>query len=78
MQVVAWFLTQHAIYAGVLSASEVADSRQYRLGTTTVCWDDSHHRHPAIAPTLTDTLDLSLNLYVRIKRLDELMYRSVH
>ena len=78
MQVVAWLLTQRAIHAGELSASEVADDDQYRLGATAVCRDDSHHRHPAIPATLTEMLDRSLNLYIRIERLDDLMHRSVH
>lgn len=78
MQVVAWLLTQRAIHAGELSVSEVADGTQYRLGATDVCRDDSHHRHPAIPSTLTEMLDRSLNLYIRIERLDELMHRSVH
>jgi len=78
MQVVAWLLTQRAIHAGELSASEVANGVQYRLGATDVCRDDSHHRHPAIPSTLTDMLDRSLNLYIRVERLDGLMHSSVH
>lgn len=78
MQVVAWLLTQRAIHAGELSASEVADGAQYRLGATDVCRDDSHHRHPAIPTMLTDMLDRSLNLYIRVERLDEMMNRSIH
>jgi regulator of CtrA degradation len=78
MQVVAWLLIQRAIHAGELSASEVAEGDQYRLGATTVCRDDSHHRHPAIPATMTDMLDRSLNLYIRIERLDELMHSSIH
>ncbi len=78
MQVVAWLLTQRAIHAGELSVSEVADGTQYRLGATAVCRDDSHHRHPAIPAALTDMLDRSLNLYIRVERLDEMTHRSVH
>lgn len=78
MQVVAWLLTQRAIHEGELSASEVAGGDKYRLGATDVCRDDSYHRHPAIPTALTDMLDRSLNLYIRVERLDELMHRSIH
>ena len=78
MQVVAWLLIQRAIHAGEMSASEVAEGDQYRLGAMAVCRDDSHHRHPAIPATMTDMLDRSLNLYIQIERLDELMHHSIH
>ena len=78
MQVVAWLLIQRAIHAGELSASEVAEGDQYRLGATAVCRDDSHHRHPAIPATMTNMLDRSLSQYIRIERLDELMHHSIH
>lgn len=78
MQVVAWLLIQRAIHAGELSASEVAEDDQYRLGATDVCRDDSYHHHPAIPSAMTEMLDRSLNLYIRIERLDEMMHRHVH
>lgn len=78
MQVVAWLLTQRAVHAGELSAAEVADDEQHRLGATRVCRDDSQHHHPAIPVDMSDLLDRSLNLYMRIERLDALMHRSVH
>ncbi len=78
MQVVGWLLTQRAIHAGELSASEVADDAQHRLGATRVCRDDSQHYHPTIPSTMSNLLDRSLNLYIRIERLDELMHRNIH
>lgn len=78
MQVVAWLLTQRAIYAGELSAAEVAGDAQYRLSAASVCHDDSQHRHPAIPSPMSDMLDSSLNLYIRVERLDELMHRRIH
>ena len=78
MQVVAWLLTQRAIHAGELSAPEVAAGAQYRLGASRVCRDDRQHHHPTIPSTMSDMLDRSLNLYVRIERLDELAHRSIH
>jgi regulator of CtrA degradation len=78
MQVVSWLLIQRAIHAGELSAAEVAEDDDYRLGATRVCRDDSQHRHPAIPSTMSDMLDRSLNLYVRVARLDELMHTNVH
>jgi regulator of CtrA degradation len=78
MQVVGWLLTQRAIHAGDLSASEVANDAQHRLGATRVCRDDSQHYHPTIPSNMSDLLDRSLNLYIRIERLDELMHRNIH
>ena len=78
MQVVAWLLTQRAVHAGELSAEEVSSNAQYRLGAAKVCRDDSQHHHPTIPDELADLLDRSLNLYVRIARLDELLHSSVH
>ena len=78
MQVVSWLLTQRAIHAGELSAAEVAEDENFRLGATRVCRDDSQHRHPTIPSTMSDMLDRSLNLYVRVERLDELMHANVH
>ena len=78
MQVIAWLLIQRAIHDGELSAAEVVEDAQYRLGASRVCRDDSQHRHPAIPPTLGDMLDRSLNLYVRTERLDEMMCHNIH
>ena len=63
---------------GELSAAEVAGDENFRLGATRVCRDDSQHRHPTIPSTMSDMLDRSLNLYVRVERLDELMHANVH
>ncbi len=78
MQVVAWLLTQRAVHAGELSAADVADGVEHRLGAATVCRDDSQHHHPTIPTAMSDLFDRSLNLYMRIERLDELMHSSVH
>ena len=78
MQVVAWLLTQRALHAGELTASEVAGDAQHRLGATNVCRDDSQHHHPTIPSAMSDLLDRSLNLYMQIERLDEWMHSSVH
>lgn len=78
MQVVSWLLIQRAVHTGELSAVEVAEDEYYRLGAASVCRDNSQHRHPTIPSTLSDMLDRSLNLYVRVERLDELMHSNVH
>ncbi len=78
MQVVAWLLTQRAVHEGELSAAEVAESDEHRLGARSVCRDGSQHHHPAIPPAMSDMLDRSLNLYIRVERLDELMHRGIH
>ncbi len=78
MQVIAWLLTQRAIHAGELSAAEVAEGAQYRLGATRVCLDDDQHRHEAIPATMSDMLDRSLNLYIRVERLDGLVHHGIH
>jgi len=78
MQVVAWLLIQRAVHAGELTAEEVASDAQYRLGAAGVCRDDSQHHHPTTPDELADLLDRSLNLYVRIERLDELLHASIH
>ena len=78
MQVVAWLLTQRAVHAGELSAAEVTGSERHRLGAVRVCRDSSQHHHPAIPPAMADMLDRSLNLYIRVERLDELLHRSIH
>ena len=78
MQVMAWLLNQRAVHAGELTADEVAEGTEFRLGASAVCRDDSQHRHPAIPTTLCDMLDRSLNLYIRTERLDEMMHHSIH
>lgn len=78
MQVTAWLLVQRAVHNGELDSEIVANDPQYRLGSRTVCRDDSAHLHPAIPATLTDLLERSLNLYIRIERLDEMQRRTLH
>ena len=41
MQVMAWLLNQRAIHTGELTADEVAEGTEFRLGASTVCRDDS-------------------------------------
>ena len=78
MQVMAWLLNQRAVHAGELSAAEVSEGAEYRLGSANVCRDDSQHRHLAIPAGLSEMLDHSLNLYIRTERLHEMMHRSIH
>ena len=78
MQVMAWLLSQRAVQAGELTESEVREGDEYRLGASRVCRDDSQHRHPAIPAAMSEMLDLSLSLYVRAERLDEMMHRTIH
>lgn len=78
MQVVAWLMTQRAVHEGELTAIQVANDPKYRLSATKVCRDDSSHHHPAIPAALEDMLDRSLNLYIRVERLDEMLCRSIH
>ncbi len=78
MQVTAWLLARRAVHNGELDARTVAVDPKYSLGARAVCRDDHLHGHPAIPVTLTDLLERSLGLYVRIERLDGLRKRSVH
>ncbi len=78
MQVMAWLLNQRAIHEGELSAADVMESEEYRLGSAGVCRDDSQHDHPAIPPAMGDLLDRSLNLYIRTERLDDMMQNNIH
>jgi regulator of CtrA degradation len=78
MQAAAWLLVQRAVHNGEIDPDEARHDPKYRLGARKVCRDDSMHGHPAIPGPLLDLLERSLNLYVRIERLDGMQQRTIH
>lgn len=78
MQATAWLLARRAVHNGEIDQETVLTDPQYRLGGRKVCRDDSMHLHPAIPEPLGDLLERSLNLYIRIERLDEMHRRVIH
>lgn len=78
MQAAAWLLVQRAVHNGEIDLQDVRSDPKYRLGARQVCRDDSMHDHSAIPGPLADLLARSLNLYVRIERLDGMQRRTLH
>jgi regulator of CtrA degradation len=73
-QIMAWLLMQRAVFAGEVTLTD-ASRPENRLGSRDVCgvsgpWRDADVPLP---DRLRELLDLSLDLYSRISRLDEMM-----
>ena len=73
-QIMAWVLVQKAVQSGELSR-EQARLPQYRLSGQDVCADQEPAFKGRILPRLSELLQESLNLYVRIARLDAMYDR---
>lgn len=75
-QVMAWLLAQKALFAGELTAEQVA-SDQFALSGGAVCLDPSGPENEELPRGLRSLLDRSHRLYMRVSRLDEMFRRSV-
>ena len=73
-QIMAWLLTEKAVFAGELSRDE-ALVQNGSLGELDVCLDDRDELRAGLPPQLTSLMDRSLALYVRVARLDEMSRR---
>ena len=74
-QIMAWVLVQKAVQTGELSRDQ-ARLPQYRLSGQEVCADRELAFEGKILPRLSELLDDSLDLYVRIARLDAMYDRE--
>ena len=68
-QVMAWALTQRAVFEGELTASQ-ALGEEWRLSGTEVCLDDDGTHDHEIPAGLRGLLDRSHRLYLRALRLE--------
>ncbi|HET8727094.1 MAG TPA: DUF1465 family protein [Alphaproteobacteria bacterium] len=75
-QIMAWMLCQRAVHAGEMSR-EKALSAEFAIGGETVCLDDRWTTDERLPPAVRSLLDRSYRLYVRVRRLDEMLRRSV-
>lgn len=76
MQAVSWLMVQRAVHEGELTMDEVVADDQFRVGSQSVCRDDTFHDDPALPATLADMMRRSHSLYVRIERLNEMLCRN--
>ena len=74
-QIMAWVLVQKAVQSGEISR-EQAREPQYRLSGQEVCADGELAFEGRLLPKLSELLDESLSLYVRISRLDAMYDRG--
>jgi len=75
MQAASWLLVQRAVHDGDMDAEDAAGER-YRLGSREICLGGSGEGVELLPATLIDLLGRSDNLYRRIARLDEVLFRS--
>jgi regulator of CtrA degradation len=75
MQVASWLLVQRAVKDGEMAASEAAQEK-YRLGAREICQGRALEAAEQLPARLLDLLERSRNLYERVERLDDLMYRK--
>ena len=75
MQVASWLLVQRAVREGEMMPEEAAQSR-YRLGAHEICRGPGMEASDLLPERLLDLMKLSENLYERIDRLDESLYRA--
>lgn len=75
MQAASWLLVQRAVHDGDMDAEDAAGDR-YRLGSKEICLGGSGEGVELLPETLIDLLGRSDNLYRRIARLDEVLFRG--
>lgn len=75
-QIMAWLLTEKAVFSGELSRQEAGEEK-YRLSGQRICLDDRSELSLDLPEQLIDLLGRSLALYVRVSRLDEMVRRAV-
>jgi len=74
MQAASWLLVQRAVHEGDMRAEDAAGDR-YRLGSKEICLGASADGVDLLPNALQDLLVRSDNLYRRIARLDDVLFR---
>jgi regulator of CtrA degradation len=75
MQAASWLLVQRAVHDGDMDAQDAAGER-YRLGSKEICLGGSGEGVELLPAMLQDLLGRSDNLYRRIARLDDVLFRG--
>jgi regulator of CtrA degradation len=75
MQAASWLLIQRAVHEGEMRAEDAAGER-YRLGSREICLGGRDEAIDMLPPMLCDLLVRSDNLYRRIARLDDVLFRE--
>ncbi len=75
MQAASWLLVQRAVHDGDMDASDAAGDR-YRLGSREICLGGGGEGIDLLPAKLQDLLGRSDNLYRRIARLDDVLFRG--
>ena len=75
MQAASWLLVQRAVHDGDMEAEDAAGDR-YRLGSREICLGSGGEGIELLPATLQDLLGRSDNLYRRIARLDDVLFRG--
>jgi regulator of CtrA degradation len=75
MQAASWLLVQRAVHDGDMDAKDAAGER-YRLGSREICLGGSSEGVDQLPLMLQDLLGRSDNLYRRIARLDDVLFRG--
>ncbi len=75
MQAASWLLVQRAVHDGDMDAKDAAGER-YRLGSREICLGGGNEGIDQLPSMLQDLLGRSDNLYRRIARLDEVLFRG--
>lgn len=76
MQVASWLLVQRAINDGDMTVAE-ATKDKYRLGAREICTAKRPDAREFLPAKLIDLLDRSEQIYERVDRLDQLIYKGV-
>jgi regulator of CtrA degradation len=75
MQAASWLLVQRAVHDGDMEAADAAGDR-YRLGSKEICLGGTSEGIDQLPVKLQDLLWRSDNLYRRIARLDDVLFRG--
>jgi regulator of CtrA degradation len=75
MQAASWLLVQRAVHDGDMDAKDAAGDR-YRLGSKEICLGGGSDGIEQLPVMLQNLLDRSDNLYRRIARLDDVLFRG--
>jgi regulator of CtrA degradation len=75
MQAASWLLVQRAVHEGDMKAEDAAGER-YRLGSKEICLAARAEGAELLPSRLQDLLERSDNLYRRIARLDDVLFRG--
>ena len=76
-QVMAWLLMQRAVVAGEISLDESVNPDN-RLGGQEVCLTERSYTVDDLPKSLESLMDRSLNLYIRVSRLENQILRTLH